>query len=719
MYIIAQLSVQIMGTNSLETHKSFEILKTIIDHIPVALFVKSGRPDNFGEFLLVNKVQEELLKIGSDRLLGKTDADHFPAEQAAFFRETDLQTFANKQVQVVEEEPLDTPSGRRWLHTRKYPIFDEQGQPDFLIGVSEDITERKEAHDALERTRVGLRTVVYAAEQFMAAKSWRDVLGEVMREIGKAADVGRCWLAEFQPGSEAVLDFMFMWERRDDQSRWKPEALQNVNLSGLGFDQFMDDFHLGHTVSGYVCDLPTHPRRFLRMQRVASYICSPLVVEGRLWGLFVCDQEDERREWTNRDFEIMRAFNSILVSTIERDVSSEELRVAETKLRHAQRMETLGQLAGGIAHDFNNMLTSILGYTRLAMDQIEGNRQLTDDLQEVMDVGEQAAQLARQMLVLSRKHEVEVRAIDVNEAVRNFDHMFRRALEAHIELITILDDSPVPIHANQDQIELVLMNLSINARDAMSGGGKLWVKVESMDLQRGDPILASNFQPGGYACLSIQDTGEGISPQLQTQIFEPFFTTKEMGKGTGLGLSTTKQIVEQYSGFIHLDSEAGTGTTFRLLFPLVNEEVVISPGSLPEDETLHRGDERILVVEDEATLRALARRILERLGYSVLTASSGSEALHMVLEEETSVDLILSDVVMPHMSGPEMIRRLQERGRTARVLFMSGYTGNNIDREGFRIGENQLLAKPFTRTELAARIREMLDDVDLSTSSKN
>ena len=695
-----------------DPHQTLKMLQAILDDIPIALFAKSGRPQTFGEFILLNKAQADLLQRPTKELIGKTDFDLFPLEQATFFHEVDQAAFREGHMQEVSEEPIDTPGGRRWLHTRKVPMYDLEGNPDFLIGVSEDITVRREYQEALEGSQLGLRAVVYAAEQFVSANSWKDVLPEVMRTLGEAASLGRCWLASVQSDAGLViLDFLCMWERRFDKTRWRPPTLQGVNIENLGFDMHLDDFRHGNLVSGRTGDLPPHQQRFLRIQKAETYVAAPVLVGGRLWGIFVVDQPDETREWSARDMEVIRAFNSILASTIEREVSAEELRMAEDKLRHAQRMETLGQLAGGIAHDFNNMLTSILGYTRLAMDQITDGSQLTEDLQEVLDVGEQAAQLARQMLVLSRKHEVEVRAIDVNEAVREFDHMFRRALEAHIELITILRDDESPILANQEQIELVFMNLAINARDAMPQGGKLWFEVSNVELERGSEFLSGRFRPGHFVQVMVRDTGEGMPPDVIDKVFEPFFTTKELGKGTGLGLSTAAQIVRQYGGIIHLESEIGKGTTFRIFFPRISSKVVPRLRESDIDSAAVAGSERVLVVEDETTLRSLARRILGKLGYEVLIASSGSEALQLLIGENVEVDLILSDVMMPHMSGPELIRRLREHGRTIPVLFMSGYMGDMIDSDGLLQGEHQILAKPFTRAELARRVRQHLDRV--------
>lgn len=680
--------------------EQFEILKTVIDHLPVALFIKSGRPENFGTFLHINKLQEDLLGMSADEMVGKTDFDFFPREQAEFFQQKDVETFDRRDLVSISEERLDTANGPAHLSTRKYPIFDDHGEPHYLIGISQDIRERLDYEEAIRLREQNMEILLHVAERLLAEPDWLLVMQDALKKLGLCNHMMSTWLIGIEGesgrqqikilsawrslGGDAALDYKITEETRPLANLLKAGKVAEISL----------------------VEATPNLRIAMRKRGVGSLILAPVLVGGDIWGIIGMASSDVKHAWTDGKYEVVKTLANMLAAYVLREQTNDDLKHAESRLRHAGQMEALGQLAGGIAHDFNNMLTSILGFTQLAHDQLAEDDPVRQDLLEVLNVGHKAAQLSRQMLVLSRKHEVDLAPVDLCEAVRGFDRIFRRPLGANFELITIADD-PCWVMANREQLELVIMNLAINARDAMPRGGIISVSVQERSLRNG--LLPEDFSPGTYAELIVRDNGQGIPPELQAQIFEPFFTTKKNDKGTGLGLSTTKQVVEEYGGFLTLESEPGEGSAFHLYFPvtrspLTQDQLLLSKREAPV------GEESILVVEDEATLRNLTQRILERLGYRVEVISSGTEAYTLLLEERPAFDLILCDVVMPHMSGPEMVRRLADKGVHYPILYMSGYTGNNIDSNGFSLEGRHFLAKPFTRVELAARIRDALTE---------
>ena len=375
----------------------------------------------------------------------------------------------------------------------------------------------------------------------------------------------------------------------------------------------------------------------------------------------------------------------------------------EDQFRQIQKMEALGQLAGGIAHDFNNLLTVIEGYGQMLHDEWPGQEQGRLDLAEILRASERAKVLTNQLLAFSRKQVVRPTQVDLNATIRDLSRMLVRVIGENIELDLQLDVVP-PVIADVGQIEQVVMNLAVNARDAMPFGGRLTIRTvrAAMDTPA---ARARGLDPGEYAALVVSDTGSGMTADVRHRIFEPFFTTKEVGKGTGLGLSTVYGIVKQSSGHIEVSSEPGKGTTFRVHFP---RGVGNLAGAAPERPGPTHGVETVLLVEDEPMVLDLGSRVLRSHGYRVLVASNATEALQVAREHAGTVDLLLTDVVMPGMPGPELAARLEQVTPGLRVLYVSGYADDSVARLGTEEGIS-FLAKPFTGEALAARVREVLD----------
>jgi two-component system, cell cycle sensor histidine kinase and response regulator CckA len=399
------------------------------------------------------------------------------------------------------------------------------------------------------------------------------------------------------------------------------------------------------------------------------------------------------------------------VSKTARDLSAqrkaeEALRSTEEQLRQAQKMEAVGRLAGGIAHDFNNILSVILSYSDLIVAELKPPDPLLADVGEVRKAALRAAELTRQLLVFSRQQMVAAKVLDLNEVVASVDRMVTRILGEDIELVSLRGESLGHVLADRNNVEQVIMNLVVNARDAMPIGGKLTIETGNVHLDAEYARVHPGATPGPHVMLAVSDTGVGMDRTTQARVFEPFFTTKEAGKGTGLGLSTVFGIAQQSGGSVWVYSEPGKGTTFKVYFPTVDAEVeATSPVLAPAT----RGTETILLVEDQEQVRAVAHAILKRSGYRVLVARHAAEALLLCDAHVEPIHLLLTDVVMPNMSGAELAKRALTKRSSLKVLYMSGYTDDSVVRHGILESEMAFLQKPFTPETLTRKVREVLN----------
>jgi len=395
--------------------------------------------------------------------------------------------------------------------------------------------------------------------------------------------------------------------------------------------------------------------------------------------------------------------------TALRDVT--EKRQLEEQYRQAQKMEAVGRLAGGVAHDFNNQLTVITSCTELLLMDTEEHDPRRDNLEEIRKAAQGAAALTRQLLAFSRQQVVEPKLVTIEEVVASAEKMLKRLIGEDVELVAVLSEAPATVKIDPSQLEQVIMNLAVNARDAMPDGGRLTLETSAVEL--GETYARTHWpaMPGRFAVLAVSDTGIGMTDQTRAQIFEPFFTTKEIGKGTGLGLATVYGIVKQSGGFIWVYSEPGQGATFRIYLPRVDETPTPSQ-PVPTTASL-LGTETILLTEDAPALRGMARQILERYGYTVLEAPDGKEALLLALFRPGPIHLLLTDVVMPGMSGRELAERFTAHRPDVKVLYMSGYTDDAVVRHGVLRPGIAYLQKPFTPESLALKVREVLDSASL------
>ncbi len=392
----------------------------------------------------------------------------------------------------------------------------------------------------------------------------------------------------------------------------------------------------------------------------------------------------------------------------ERKRAEEEREELQAQLAQAQKMESIGTLAGGIAHDFNNLLTTIIGNTEFILADIPKDDPLRADIEEIRAAGERAASLTRQLLAFSRKQVLQPEVMYLNDTTRDMKKMLRRIIREDIKLKTILAPDLGQVEADLGQIEQVIMNLVVNARDAMPEGGKIIIETQNVyleDTYARDHIAVT---PGHYVMLSVSDTGIGMTADVQAQVFDPFFTTKKKGMGTGLGLSTVYGIVKQSKGNIWVYSEPGKGTTFKVYLPRVEKS---ASGTVQEDKDAKvlTGSETILIVEDDEQVRKLAVRSLKWYGYSTLAASNGEKAIEVAGKHSEPIHLLLTDVVMPGISSKEMVKRLKSSRPEMKVLYMSGYTDNAIIHHEVLDPSTGFLSKPFRREALGRKVRKVLD----------
>lgn len=494
------------------------------------------------------------------------------------------------------------------------------------------------------------------------------------------------------------------WNIETNEVFFTPEARRQL---GYGLDEFPDRFEAWAAL--------LHPedreRATSYAQRYVTAPAGPYAQEFRL------RHRDGSYRWILSQGSLERGPHGRAQRVLGSHIDITERKRLEAEFLQAQKMESIGRLAGGVAHDFNNLLTVISGYSEMALSSLQEGEPLHRELLQIRRASERAANLTRQLLAFSRRQVLRAELLDLNAIVADAEKMLRRLIGEDIRLEFRPGDALGHVVADPGQIEQVIMNLVVNARDAMPTGGLITITTENVSPS-GGPETADQHPgalPGPCICISVSDTGIGMEPEIQKKVFEPFFTTKPQDKGTGLGLATVYGIVKQSGGAIHLESAPGAGTTFRIYLPRV-EQPAAAAGTAADDGAPAAGHETILLVEDEDALRNLTARVLARAGYKVLSAASAPDALALFSQsesagtpEQATIHLLLTDVIMPGTSGPELARQLTDRNPALRVLYMSGYTDTAIAAHGVLEGGIQLLSKPFSAAQLTQKIREVLE----------
>ena len=433
-----------------------------------------------------------------------------------------------------------------------------------------------------------------------------------------------------------------------------------------------------------------------------------VLASGHLSAVYRFRHKSGGYRWIHDQAELVRDAKGDPVELFGSWLDVTERKALETQLLQSQKMEAIGRLAGGVAHDFNNLLTAIIGNAELLLGTIGREHPASGDIDEILKASLRAADLTRQLLAFGRRQVLAPRVLGVNTVVAGLDKLLRRLVGEHIELLTALAADPDAVKADPGQLEQAVMNLVVNARDAMPEGGKLTIETANIVFE--DPYTEEHgtLAPGRYVMLAVSDTGVGMTPETRAHIFEPFFTTKDVGKGTGLGLAMVYGFVQQSGGYIWVYSEPGRGATFKMYLPRVDQAPEPVPAT-PLARAALRGSETVLLVEDDDSVRSLTRKMLEVQGYAVLAASSGAEALRAVAASGGVVHLLVTDVVLPAMSGRELAERLRAARPGVKVLYTSGYTDEAIVHHGVLDPGIAFLQKPFTSDALARKVREVLD----------
>lgn len=624
------------------------LLKSIIEGTTEAIFVK----DLQGRYMMINSAGAKFLNSTVDEIIGK-DIWHFASEQVArAITEGDKRIIASGITQTYEERGDWGGIERTFLST-KGPYRDAQGNIVGLVGSAVDITDRKRHAEVLSESEERFRTIFDGSPIGIAIVA--------MDGVVQAMNSAYRGMLSIEPTASVQHQLFDQLTHPDHKER---DALRYQDL---------------------VKSIRDHDRQEKR------YLLS-----------------NGRTVWADLNLFLLRDQQGQPRHVIGMAIDITERKLLEEQLRQAQRMETIGTLAGGVAHDFNNLLTVIKGYCNLMLDRLQGQDELRKQMEHIDRAAEQAASLTRQLLAFSRQQVLQPKVFNINELVRNADKMLRRLIGENIEIQTITPNDLGAVKADPGQIESVIMNLVVNARDAMPNGGKLTIETMNVDLDEAYAQQHFGAKPGRYVMLAVSDTGIGMNRETLAHIFEPFFTTKEVGKGTGLGLSTVYGIVKQSEGYIWAYSEPGKGATFKTYLPRVDEPIDQIP-IVPTPNRVTTGTETILLVEDDPQVKELAREVLEMSGYQVLVTERSSEVPALCKSFKGSIHLLLTDVVMPGMSGSELAKEILKQRPGTPVLFMSGYTDNAVLHHGIPGEGAFFLQKPFTPSKLRSMVREILD----------
>jgi PAS domain S-box-containing protein len=635
-----------------ELQRTANLLRAVADETPDAVFVK----DRSGKYLLMNQAAARFVGKSVTEVLGKDDTALFDRDGARRLMERDRRVMESGRAETIEQ--LLTAAGvTRTFQSTKAPYRDGAGNVIGLVGISRDITDRKRAEEAVRQSEERLRQAVRVSHIGIFD---HDHLTETVYWSPEERAI-HGWKAERAP---TLSEFEGMLHP-EDRERIAAAIRRAHDPAGDGvFDVEQRIIRPGGEVRWLVTRSQTY-------------------FEG---------EGDARHP--------VRTVGAVLDAT--------EWKRLEEQFRQAQKMEAVGQLAGGVAHDFNNLLTVINGLSELAFHRMRQDDPSRELIAEVLKAGERAGALTRQLLGFSRKQVLQPQVLDVNVLLGELSKMLLRLLGEDIGIRLEADAASGLVKVDRGQFEQAVINLAVNARDAMPAGGRLTIETRNAELDEAHVGQHPDARPGRYVLVAVSDTGHGMDPATQARIFEPFFTTKASGRGTGLGLAMVHGFVKQSGGHIEVESEVGRGTTFKVYLPRT-DETVTSDRSSQDFAMLPGGTETILLVEDQDAVRIFARHVLRAGGYTVLEARDGEEALRVAQQCQGPIHLLMTDVIMPRMSGPQLAELLARDRPELRILFVSGYADEAMTRFGVPEKGSAFLQKPFNTARLARKIREVLD----------
>ena len=751
-----------------------KLLRGLMDNLPDRIYVK----DRDCRYLVDNIAHTQFLGASTpDSVVGKSIADFVSPARAEQYDAVDRRVIeSGKPLLNMEEVVTQSDGTRRWSLTTKVPLHDADGNIIGIVGISRDITKRKEVELALAQQRSlldalmdNIPDIIYFKDtasrftQINRAQANRFGLSDPAQTVGKtdsdffskerasqtSADEQEImqsgWPIIAKEEKETWLDGRETWVSttkmplRDGQGRIvgtfgisrditdhrRAEEQLRVQLSALQAAAnaiFMMDAQeqilwanaaftatTGYTIEEVIGRRPV----FLAGETTTPDILANIqktIMQGEVWHGELMNRRKNGTEFPG-DLTVtpVRDEHGVLTHFIGIMQDISEQHHLQEQLLHSQKMEAVGRLAGGVAHDFNNILTAVLGYSELLLQRFPPSDPIHHHAEEIRKSAERAASLTQQLLAFSRRQPVQPRVLNLNELVADLNKMLGRLVGENIRMVTVCSPDLGHVRADAGQLQQIIMNLVVNARDAMPDGGALTIQTANVQLDEMYVRSYPDVAPGDYVMLAISDTGAGMTPEVKEHLFEPFFTTKDVGGGTGLGLAMCYGIVKQSGGHINVYSEPGQGTVFRIYLPRVTATVEPAPRHSPQAE-IPRGTETILVVEDEPEVRTLAVLVLRELGYDVIEAPNGEQALQLVGgPDQKPLHLLVTDVVMPRMGGWHLAEALASQHPETKVLFISGYPDENIAHHGTLPLNIAFLAKPFTPSALGRRVREVLD----------
>jgi len=675
-----------------------QFIASLLRAIPVAVFYK----DREGRYLGCNDMFTEVMGMTTEQLRGKTVYELWPSEFADKYHSMDLELMHNREHQVYEFQ-VKAKDGR--IHPVIYAkdvFLDKDGGVAGLVGAFLDITDQKQAEAALrldeERLEVllALNNMTDASESELTHFAMEAAVRLTNSTIGYVA---------FMNEDETVLE-MQAWSKKamDDCAVMDKPVAYPVATTGLWGEAVRQRRMV--ITNDYAASSPWKKGTPDGHVHITRHMNAPTLDGDRI--VIVAGVGNKLTDYGNDDVRQISLLMSGLWAIIRRKRAEEEKYKLETQLIQAQKMESIGRLAGGVAHDYNNMLSAILGHVELAKEKLSPSDPIYNDLEVIEKAANRSAALTRQLLAFARRQTVEPRLLDLNDVVAGMLKMLHRLIGEDIDFAWMPGAALWQVKVDQSQIDQILANLCVNARDAIDGIGKITIETENVVMDESYCPVPPGTHCGQYVMLAVSDDGRGMDKEILGQIFEPFFTTKDIGKGTGLGLATVYGIVKQNDGFINVYSEPGKGTTFKIYLPRAQGT---EAESMVKDiaETAIGGKETVLLVEDEQVLLNLGTVMLERLGYSVLAAGTPREALTIAKMHVGEIQLIITDVIMPEMNGRDLVQAIIAVKPGIKCLYISGYTANVIVHRGILDHGVHFLQKPFSMKDLAEKVRRALD----------
>ncbi len=673
--------------------KSEELLSKIVENIPDMVFVKEAEGLRFA---MVNRASEELLGFRKEEMIGKNDYDLFPSDQAVFFASEDRQVLADNRPLDIPEETVQTRSGHKILHVKKVPILDNDGSPRYLLSVAEDITQKKQAQEALrmseERFRGIANNLPGVIFQYYERSNGERGMYYVSERAGDLFGVKPEPLADWPERFDACI-------APEDRERWTQSITERTRTAAPWDIEARFIKPTGQEM--YVKGVGSRPQR-TGDEIVSNGIVIDVTARKRAEEALQEAHNKLEQRVEERTAELREAYRRLEAEMAER-------KEVEEQLRQSQKMEAIGTLAGGIAHDFNNMLAIIIGNAELAYEDVENDAGPKQNIEQILAASKRARDLVKQILAFSRKTKSGKTPVRLSSLVEETMRLLRGSLPSTIRMEFDVHTESDTVLGDASQIQQVLMNLATNAAHAMAEkGGILSIGLFDVELKQDAVMPDCGMSSGPYVKLTVRDTGIGMKGEVLRRIFEPFFTTKEVGQGTGMGLPVAYGIIRNHGGAIVAESEPGKGAAFTILLPHAEAR---GRDSKEEEEKgdVPRGKERILLVDDEPLVVQTASATLKRLGYRVTTALGGPEALKIFLETPDRFDLVITDQVMPDLTGIDLAAKMLERRKDLPIILFTGYSEMASRETARAAGIKEFVMKPIVRKQLAEAIRRVMD----------